>query len=105
MSSQSPQTDCSTLAADLGVTHVVHAPDVAHFPWQVMLAGGRCVLVSADFHRHAVIRSDYYPEEEAKNTVATADTPYEVLAAVRRALAETDLEHAAGGPDDDDAGR
>ncbi len=81
----------ATLTADLDLEYAVHDAGLPRFPWQLALADGRVVLLSADLRRHAVltgggdIREPNHPHEVAPDLV-----PATVLAAARLALSQAD---------------
>lgn len=73
------------IAKELGITHVIHAPDLERFPWQVHVEGGQCHLFAEDFGNHTRIRSLPTPEDDREHAVPLDLVPVELLDAVRAA--------------------
>lgn len=73
------------IARELGITHVVHAPDLDRFPWQVHVVGGHCHLFAEDFTNHTLIRSSPTPEGDREHALSLDTVPIELLDAVRAA--------------------
>lgn len=73
------------IARELGITHVVHVPDLDRFPWQVHVEGGHCHLFAEDFTNHTRIRSSPTPEDDREHAVPLDTVPMELLDAIRTA--------------------
>lgn len=76
----------SGMALEPGILAVHHSPELGYYPWQVLIEGERCVLLSGDLRSRSVISSRYYPGDHRPRTVPIQDVPREVLDAARAAL-------------------
>ena len=74
------------MAHQTGILAVHHSPELGYYPWQVLIAGERCILLSGDFRSRSVISSRYYPGDHRPRTVPLQEVPREVFDAVRAAL-------------------
>jgi hypothetical protein len=73
------------IARELGITHVIHVPDLDRFPWQVHVEGGHCHLFAEDFANHTRIRSVPTPDDDREHDFSLDTVPIELLDAVRAA--------------------
>ena len=74
------------MAPEPGILAVHHSLELGYYPWQVLIEGDRCILLSGDFKSRAVISSRHHPGEARTRTVPLQDVPREVFDAVRAAL-------------------
>ena len=82
-------TDLPLTPADIGLDYAAHAPALDRFPWQLALADGRVVLLSADLARSALLSGGGdIREPDCPHAVPLLLVPPAVLAAAGRALAE-----------------
>lgn len=74
------------MTSDPDILAVHHSPELGYYPWQVLVEGERCILLSGDLRSRSVISSRYYPGDHRPLTVPLQDVPREVFDAVRAAV-------------------
>lgn len=89
-------TDTPLTPAARGLKYAVHVPDLDRFPWQLALADGRVVLLSADLARSAVLPTggDVWAPD-SPHAVPLPLIPEAVMTAARLALSQADADGLA----------
>jgi hypothetical protein len=84
-------TNTPLTPADIGLDCAIHDPALDRFPWQLALADGRVVLLSADLARSAILPTGGdIREPNCRNEVPGPLVPAEVLTAAKLALSQAD---------------
>jgi hypothetical protein len=74
------------MASEPGIIAVHHPLELGYYPWQVLIEGDRCLLLSGDFKSRAVISSRHYPGKARTRSIPLQDVLQEGFDAVQAVL-------------------